>query len=667
MPRLADLPTPPTRPVSNGRATGIGSREVSSTTRAGQGARPRADLQAQNKQRARAVARQQQIAGRLAAATQELAAGVEESGSAVKELSAAFDQIGQSAEETASGTEQCLSAIIQIQKGAELSAERSRESLEFGTRAVRLVQTTSAEIQALIDGVKTSAQINFNSARTVSELEKQAEEAGTIVQTVVGIAKQTNLLALNAAIEAARAGEHGRGFAVVADEVRNLAETSEKSAREIRELVEAIRTGVGGVAHDVEAAGSASTSEVEKAAQITADLKTIDASLGVLLEGGAARNDQAVETAAILLQFRKATEEIAKAAQDQAASVEECVQAVDEQNRALAEMGASAADLADMTEGLEFTTSAAKSAEDLAAAAEELSAAVEQASRTAKETTSSIQSIAAGASEQAAATEQSTSAVKQIEKGAILGKELAQLSAARIAALQEILKQNNLNVEALVQGIQRTAAANHASAQNLQQLAASTDQIDKIVDAIVNVTIQTNLLAVIGSIEAARAGEYGRGFAVVAADVRSLAKDSAENAEKIKDLVKRVQQQVARVTVDIEQATVKAQQDVENAAQSTANLNQILMDFDSLASHIASVMATNDEALVAIMQADKGVEQIARMAEETGAAAEEAASSAVEQTQGLEQLAEAVVEVSTLAEELRSISGGYRDDRSAGE
>ncbi len=85
MPRLADLPTPPARPVSNGRATDSGAHEVSGATRTGQGSRLRADLQSQNKQRARAAARQQQIAGRLAATTQELAAGVEEAGSAVKE------------------------------------------------------------------------------------------------------------------------------------------------------------------------------------------------------------------------------------------------------------------------------------------------------------------------------------------------------------------------------------------------------------------------------------------------------------------------------------------------------------------------------------------------------------------------------------------------------
>jgi methyl-accepting chemotaxis protein len=136
MPRLADLPTPPVRSASNGKAKGITAQDVSTTTRSGQSARVRADLQAQNKLRARSAAKQQQIAGRLAAATQEVSAGVEEAGAAVKDLSAAFSQIAQSAEETASATEECLSAIVQIQKGAESAAGKSRESLDYAASGI---------------------------------------------------------------------------------------------------------------------------------------------------------------------------------------------------------------------------------------------------------------------------------------------------------------------------------------------------------------------------------------------------------------------------------------------------------------------------------------------------------------------------------------------------
>jgi len=92
-------------------------------------------------------------------------------------------------------------------------------------------------VAGLITNIGTAAQRQIASVKMVTELETQAANIGDIVKAVARIADQTNLLALNAAIEAARAGKHGKGFAVVADEVRTLAETSEKSAKQIQELV----------------------------------------------------------------------------------------------------------------------------------------------------------------------------------------------------------------------------------------------------------------------------------------------------------------------------------------------------------------------------------------------------------------------------------------------
>ncbi len=135
-----------------------------------------------------------------------------------------------------------------------------------------LSKSTTAEILMLIKGVEESAAANLESAKMVGELERQSEEIGKIVHAVTRIADQTNLLALNAAIEAARAGEHGKGFAVVADEVRNLAEISEKSARGIQEVVNEIQNQVKVVAADTEAAGKNGREEVEKAKVITQDL-----------------------------------------------------------------------------------------------------------------------------------------------------------------------------------------------------------------------------------------------------------------------------------------------------------------------------------------------------------------------------------------------------------
>jgi methyl-accepting chemotaxis protein len=141
--------------------------------------------------------------------------------------------------------------------------------------SARLAKSTTLDIEALITGVGGAAKANLESAKMIIELERLSDEIGKIVHAVARIADQTNLLALNAAIEAARAGEHGKGFAVVADEVRNLAEISEKSARGIQEVVNEIQTQVKVVAADTEGAGKKGLEVVEKAKTITKDLSQI--------------------------------------------------------------------------------------------------------------------------------------------------------------------------------------------------------------------------------------------------------------------------------------------------------------------------------------------------------------------------------------------------------
>ena len=367
-----------------------------------------------------------------------------------------------------------------------------------------------------------------------------------------------------------------------------------------------IKNEVGGIAKEVEDAGTAAASQVEKAAKITADLKTIETDSAVIQEGAKEINDLAAQSGTAAVQFKKGAEQISEAAQEQSRAAEEASKAIDEQNKALTDMGSAADDLSQMSESLESSTAANKSAEGLASAAEELSATVDEASHSAKEIGQTIKTVAEAADQQASATQEATSAAEQIEKGSQRMKERAEESLQKTAALTKVLVQNKAEVDDLIKGILATVEANFKSAENIRKLEGSTGRIDKIVDAIANVTIQTNLLAVNGGIEAARAGEFGRGFAVVAADVRSLAKDSAENAEKIKDLVKRVQQQVAKVATDIDQSGATARQEVESAKKSTVNLNQIEGDMTVVSRGVKEISDAADQSLVAITQAKKG-------------------------------------------------------------
>jgi methyl-accepting chemotaxis protein len=244
--------------------------------------------------------------------------------------------------------------------------------------------------------------------------------------------------------------------------------------------------------------------------------------------------------------------------------------------------------------------------------------------------------------------------VTQIEKGAELAQSRATASGEKIIAIKNLLGVNKTTVDALINGISAAAQASRASIKQIKDLELVSRRIDKIVDAITTVSIQTNMLAVNGSIEAARAGDFGKGFVVVATDIRNLAHDSAENADRIKDLVKAVQDQIGVVGRDLDEIVASANSEVEKARASTAGLGQIESDMNDVEQSSQEILAASNEIAAAVAQAKKGIEQISAAAQEADKAATEAASAASQQAQGAEELAAAIEEIASLADELQS-------------
>jgi methyl-accepting chemotaxis protein len=175
---------------------------------------------------------------------------------AINEMSSTVHEVAQNAEVAASGANQ---ADNQVEKGKQI------------------VSLTVASIRKLASEVETAGTV-------IGQLEKDSESIGSVLEVIRGIAEQTNLLALNAAIEAARAGEQGRGFAVVADEVRNLASRTQESTQEIQEMIERLQKGSRDAVAAMEAGQEQAQQTVEKASQAEVSLNEISTAVAQINE-----------------------------------------------------------------------------------------------------------------------------------------------------------------------------------------------------------------------------------------------------------------------------------------------------------------------------------------------------------------------------------------------
>jgi methyl-accepting chemotaxis protein len=370
--------------------------------------KPRSDRDVLGHAHARLIARQRDLIGKskaaaanVAEASKQLTKASEQTAQATQQITATIQSMARGASEqssslqqTAQSMEQLMAAINQIAAGAQVQAKGIEEATsivkevsvaitevsanaEAGSESWGATATSAAEgarkthetVEGMVKIKKAMDQVSIK----VSDLGGRSQEIGKIVATIDDIAAQTNLLALNAAIEAARAGEQGRGFAVVADEVRKLAERSSMATKEIASLVGGIQASL----RDAVNAMQQGSKDVETGYLLAADA---GASLDAILE-----RSQTVG---------KQVERISTAAKQLNAFSSEMVEAIDRISRVVEQNAAATEQMTENSRAVSGSVgSSATIAEDNSAAAQEVSASVEEMSAQVEQTLAAAQSL----------------------------------------------------------------------------------------------------------------------------------------------------------------------------------------------------------------------------------------------------------------------------------
>ncbi|MGE6649429.1 methyl-accepting chemotaxis protein [Shewanella colwelliana] len=249
----------------------------------------------------------------------QLAAAAEETSAITAQTTAGIQEQKNQVDQVAAATTQLSSSAMQVTSSADEALSQIKQADEEAQHMRAIADENKRTILALADEVAKAGHV-------INKVHSDSASIGSILDVIRGIAEQTNLLALNAAIEAARAGEQGRGFAVVADEVRSLASRTQDSTQEIQQMIQVLQQGTQEAVSVMELGRSQATSCVEKTEQANIALESISNAVHSAHDSGTHIAHAAQEQNLVSQQVSEKLEHIAAISEETATGADQTAQ-----------------------------------------------------------------------------------------------------------------------------------------------------------------------------------------------------------------------------------------------------------------------------------------------------------------------------------------------------